>query len=115
MVGVTPSSIMVFSYRFGLKPRAAAALTEECPIAPSRPESRLIVRSGALAHLPHLFREGFLPGQAPRELARRSRLEEKAVAARLDQLGERADAARDHCGAVRKGFEELPRHRLVGK
>src|SRR5205807_9163750 len=97
MVGVTPSSINVLhSRKKELDAGAAAPLAEQCLIAPLGDKPRLIVRSGALAHLPHLLGEGVGPGEPPRELARRAGLEQQAVSPRLDQLGSRADAARDH-------------------
>src|SRR5438105_926015 len=119
MVGVTPSSIKALvpseKRKVLLEPLAAPTLAVEFPVAPLDDKSRQIVRPGAFAHLPHLLGEGLRPGEAPREAARRARLEEKAVPARLDQLESRALVGRDDRKAVGEAVDQLSRQRLIAK
>src|SRR5204863_9190933 len=65
--------------------------------------------------LAHLFGEGLRPHEVPCEIPGRARLEEEPVPARLDELGEDASAARDDRHAVGEGFDQGPRHRVVGR
>src|SRR4051812_26392230 len=97
-VGVTPSSIMSKNPKKErrLGSRRPATLVEQARLRPVCDKARAIVRLRALPHLAHLLGKSLGPGEPPRELARRARLEEEAVAPGLHQVGERAEAARDH-------------------
>src|SRR5262245_41147845 len=89
-----------------LESRDPSSLAEQSLIAPVGDKPCFVVRSGALAHLAHFLGEGVGPGEAPGEVARGARLEEQAVAAGLDDLGQAAHPARDHRQAVRESLDQ---------
>src|SRR5258706_16326189 len=118
-VGVMTNSIMALPFQRSeeiffrkrkpaLNPRGSPAFAEEPLVAPVCDEAGVVVCPRALPHLAHLLGKRLRPGEPAREVAARARLEEQAVAARLDQAGQRAQAARDDRQRVGVSLDQRP-------
>src|SRR5262249_59490860 len=93
----------------GMRTRLAPALAVQAPPVPVCDKPRLVICLGAFPHLAHFFRERLGPGETPCELARRAGIEEQPVAARLHQVGEYREAARDDRDRLGEGHDERVR------
>src|SRR4051812_932146 len=113
-VGVTPSSIMDF-WGWLQDSGDPSSLAEELLVTPVCDKAGVVVCPCALPHLAHLLGERFSPGEPAREVAAGAGLEQQAVTARLDQVGERTLAARDHRQCVRERLDQRSRQCLVAQ